>query len=165
MPSSPSLPSAHRNSVQLQWADSHLLGLNALSYGDGRVTLLRIYTVRSDQTEKFYAFPVADTTIEGIVKYDDDLWTEIQLHGSQIIVGDTTFRCGEGAMGNEGFVAATNADGLLWTLFSTASNPFQKLEVVGIRLKAYSDCQVYSINLENLTDIKVQAYDMYSQGI
>lgn len=161
MPSSFLLAFEQQNSVQAQWRDKHLLGLNSLSYGDGRVTLLRIYPICSAQHKAHYVFPIADTTIESIVKYNDDPWAEVELCRDRLTTGNTTFVCGEGAMGNEGFVAATNAQGLLWALFSTESNPFEKLELVGSYLKAYSDQQVYTINLENLTAIKVEGYDKY----
>ncbi|MGI4870956.1 MAG: toxin-antitoxin system YwqK family antitoxin [Janthinobacterium lividum] len=152
MPSS-DINSEHRNSVQAKWADSHILGYDCLCYGDGSVTLLSIYTA---ETGRYYAFPRADTTIEGIIKYNDDPWTEIQVYNSRVVRGDLTFVCGEGAMGNEGFVAATDANGLVWALFSTASNPFERLELVGTTLRAYSIYHLYSINLEKLTDIRIE---------
>jgi hypothetical protein len=156
------LRSVYRDLVQSQWLNGHLLGLNSLSFGDGLVTLLNIYAVRADSTKKHYAFPIADTIIESIVKYDDDVWTEIQLCDERLVDGEITYVCGYGAMGNEGFIAATNAEGLVWALFSIESNPFIRLELIGKTLKAYSDYNVYVINVENLTSIQVENYDKYN---
>ncbi|UOQ51522.1 hypothetical protein [Hymenobacter cellulosivorans] len=147
------------NSVQHHWRANRLLGLNSISYGNDTVTLLNIFSSydASKDVKTHYAFPLADTTIAGLEKYNDDLWTEIQLYTSQVTTKDLTISCGEGAMGNEGcIVATTNHNEVVWALFSTESNPFLRLELVDDVLMAYSDYVVYTINLANLTDITVK---------
>lgn len=149
--------------IQVQWANNYLLGINSISYGNGLVTLLSVYSSCNTANGvnhglEYRVFPKADTTIDSIIKYNDDPWTEIQVYSSPVTDGKLTYICGEGSMGNEGFVAAINNDGLVWSLFSTESNPFNSLELIAGKLKAYSDHQVYTINLENLVDIQVDSY-------
>ena len=145
--------------VQAQWEDGNLLGANGLSYGNGMVTLFDIYYLshagNASKRRIYNIFPRADSTIGSILKYNDDPWTAVEIYSNPIIIGNLTFVCGAGSMGNEGFVAATDVNGLVWAFFSSESNPFNNLELVGEKLKAYSDSQVYSIDLNNLTNIEV----------
>jgi hypothetical protein len=160
MPSSSQINSENREFVQAQWAASHLLGYNSISYGDGKVTLLDIQANRFESACKYVTSPIADTTIESILSHDNDPWTPIQLYNGRIVKGGLTFLCGEGAMGNEGFVAAIDAKGLVWALFSTESNPFVRIELVRTKLKAYSHNYLYIINLEQLTDIEIESHSL-----
>ena len=102
--------------------------------------------------------PLADTTIESVVNYHEDVWVEVDIRIDYVIVDELKILCGEGAMGNEGFVAAINDRGLVWALFSTRSNPFVKLELEGGKLLAYADSLKYEIDLNNPSKIKVDNY-------
>ena len=93
--------------------------------------------------------------MDSLEQYNDNIWTKIQAHPVIITANDLQIHCGEGGMGNEGFVAATNADGLVWALFSTESNPFVKMTLNNKVLSTYSDLFIYKINIDTLTDIEI----------
>lgn len=145
--------------VQLHWEEMELPGINSLIYGNGTLTILNIYSVSSDDGKKYYAFPVADTTIESIEHYNDDVWTEIQPHPNSINTGQFKLSFGEGGMGNEGFVAMEGKEGLVWALFSTESNPFISLELTDNYIAAYSDFIVYKIDIKNPKNITIESRD------
>jgi hypothetical protein len=160
MLSSSHITPENRELIQAKWASNHLLGYNSLSYGNGKVTLLDVHVNRSESDCHCVTFPVADTTIESITSYNDDPWTPIQLYNGRIVKNELTFLCGEGAMGNEGFVAAIDNKGLVWAFFSTVSNPFVRIELVKTNLRAYSHNYLYTINLEEITDIKIETHSL-----
>lgn len=146
---------ANNNIIQAHWLENKLVGINSLLYNSGIVTLLNVYTVSSEKEKKQFAFPIADTTIDSLQRYNEDIWTEIQPHPNFLTVDNLRIYYGEGGMGNEGFVAATDATGLVWALFSTESNPFIKMKIDNRVLFAYSDLFLYKINFDMLTDIEV----------
>ena len=155
------MSTASKSSVQAHWLAEQLLGWNCISYGNDTVTLLNIYAAAAPDNKEqvnYYAFPKADTTIASIEKYNDDVWTDIQIYNSRIQAGDLTISCGEGSMGNEGFIAAAIDNELAWALFSTESNPFIRLETAGQTLLAYSDYLLYTINLHDLAEIRISKY-------
>jgi hypothetical protein len=134
-----------------------LPGIDSLVYSDGTLTILNTYSVLSDDdTQKYYAFPMADTTIESVEHYNDDVWTEIQPHPDSIVTDECKISFGEGSMGNEGFVAVENKEGLVWALFSTISNPFISLKIVDGYLWAASDFLLYKININNPKAISIE---------
>ncbi len=61
-------------------------------------------------------------------------------------------------MGNEGFIACTDAeDRLVWGIFFENSNPIKNLEIkdeILIAINEHTELQI-EINLENLTQIKM----------
>ena len=146
---------ANSSAIQAHWLENEVLGVNCLAYSSGTVTLLNIYTVASEDGGKHYVFPLADTTISNLEQYNEDIWTEVQAHPTSLTVDNLQLFCGEGGMGNEGFIAAKDANGLVWSLFSTESNPFVKMELVNRILSVYSDLFVYKINIDELTAIEV----------
>jgi len=137
-----------------------LPGINNLVYGNGILTILNIYSVSSDDGKKYYAFPVADTTIESIEHYNDDVWTEIQPHPNSISTDQFKLSFGEGSMGNEGFIAMENNEGLVWALFSTESNPFINVELTDDSILAYSDFLVYKVDIKDPKKITIERRNM-----
>lgn len=154
------MSAADYHSIQARWADEQLLGYDCLCHSDGNVTLLSFYhTTGPNETKHYYASPLADTTLESIVSYNDDPWAATDIY-DHLVKQELTFVCGAGAMGNEGFVAATDANGLVWALFCSAFNPFERLELVGTTLRAYAGSHLLSINLEKLTAIRVEEHQL-----
>jgi hypothetical protein len=145
-------------SVKAHWLKDELPGINCLVHGNGMLTMLNIYAVSTPEGKKHYVFPVADTTISSIEHYNDDVWTEIQIHPNHITTNGIKLVCGEGGMGNEGFIAAIDqeSDGLVWALFSTESNPFVKLELYNNTLFGYSDRLLYKLDLNEPTKIEIE---------
>lgn len=62
-----------------------------------------------------------------LLKDKDDLWSAFQIN-DQLKLDDGFILCGDGEMGNEGFIAKTDKiNMLIWMLFSSSSNPFVRI--------------------------------------
>jgi len=147
------------NKIQAQWKNGRVLGFNCIAFGDGRVVVANAYAVPTEtKTRKQYWFPLCDTTLDGLEKYDDDIWTEVQIYHGSFEHDEQTFVFGDGAMGNEGFVASVDAEGILnWSIFFTFSNPIIRAEIDGQDLVCFGDTgTVIRIDLGELTKIDVR---------
>ncbi len=151
------------NKTQAKWKESFVLGQDCIAYGDGRVTLgstCSLLDPNTDTTTRYWS-PLCDTNVEGLEKYDQDLWTEVDIFHGAFEFENQTFVFGDGGMGNEGYVASITADNQLnWSIFFTFSNPIIKAEVVGRKLVCYGDTGVViEIDLDELTSISVTLRD------
>lgn len=144
--------------VQEHWKNKELLGYDSIVMGSGEVIIMSGYSVINGTEKSYFINAVCDTTVESIEKYNDDPWTEIELHPQHIKLenGDTIY-CGEGGMGNEGFVALEDKDGnLKWAFFSTQSNPFVGIDLMNDTIRAHSTYdRYYDINLLSPEKIKI----------
>lgn len=119
------------------WLQSQLPGVNSVIKNNGEILILNCFR---NEKGKPFCFPFCDTTIASLIKYDEDIWTEVQVfdrfqdekRGIQVSVG-------EGGMGNEGFIVCTDKqDIFIWGIFFENSNPFTKVEVIENKILAYS---------------------------
>lgn len=98
---------------------------------------------------------MCDTTIESISKYNFECWTIVD-EWVCIDYQDGKICGGDGQMGNEGFIACTDAENcLVWGMFFENSNPIKRLEIkdkILIAINEHTELQI-EINLENLTQI------------
>lgn len=118
--------------IQEQWLQHKLLGLDTLIYESGKVINVEIDCIPNDQF--IYSFRREyrlnygeETTLAAISNsYDeDDIWSAIQVNDTLWVNEETVVLCGEGEMGNEGFIVKTNSSNRVkWAIFSTTSNPF-----------------------------------------
>ncbi|MFD2562862.1 hypothetical protein [Aquimarina rubra] len=145
--------------IQDKWKEGYLPGYDCITYGDGTFTIANTYSVIETETKKNkrFWFPLCDTTLEGILKYDDDIWTEIDIYHGAFEYENQKFVFGDGAMGNEGYIASITVTGELnWAIFFTFSNPINKAEVKNEHLICYGDTgAIIDIDLNNITKIKV----------
>jgi len=144
--------------VQEHWQNKELLGYDSIVLGSGEVIIMSGYSVIDGTKKSYFINAVCDTTVESIEKYNDDPWVEITIHPQHIKLenGDTIY-CGEGSMGNEGFVALEDKDGnLKWAFFSTQSNPFVGIDLMNDTIRAHSTYErYYNINLLSPENIKI----------
>ena len=135
-----------------------LPNFNCILYPDGTITVLDFYRFY-DSNENIYYFTISalcDTTLDSVLKYDDDPW--VLVDEWCVISNDMgIFLSGDGAMGNDGFVAHTDCDGKLkWAMFFNQTNPIKDLEINNnylIGISEHNDAKI-EINLKQLTDIK-----------
>ncbi|MEP3890410.1 MAG: hypothetical protein ABJN69_08070 [Hellea sp.] len=145
--------------IQAKWKEGFVLGHNCIARADGSVTLAstcRLYDPNTKTYSQTWG-PLCDTTVEGLEKYDEDLWTEVDIFHSPFMFENQVIVYGDGGMGNEGYVASTNPDfSLNWSLFFTFSNPITKAEVIDRQLICYgSGTAIVKINMDDLTSISV----------
>ena len=153
--------------IQEKWKASFVVGHDCITFGDGRIVMANTYRVKDSETkeEKIHWFPLCDTTLEGIQKYEEDVWTEIDIYYGSFSCTDTkeTFVFGDGAMGNEGYVASIDQNNNLnWSIFFTFSNPICKVEIIDQYLVSYGDTGVLiKIDRNELTNIQVDISSEY----
>lgn len=141
------------NIIQEHWNNNELPGIDAILFADGTMIILDFYAVSKEGGGKLhYVHPVCETNLKSVEKYNDDVWSQIERHPATLSLPDgKKVYFGEGAMGEEGFVALTeNDDQLIWALYSTASNPFTKAEFVNGKIRVYSTYDLY-YNIDLLT--------------
>lgn len=123
--------------IQERWKQSNVIGLDVIAYANGDVINIDI-TVSQDSTndytyQKHYTFDYLDKTKLPTLleKYKGDVWSEVDVF-DRIEVDDYVIVCGDGGMGNEGYIARLDQENkLVWTLFSTVSNSFMKIVIEG----------------------------------
>ncbi|EAE3624713.1 hypothetical protein G0Q57_001916 [Listeria monocytogenes] len=120
------------NELQRRWLQNQLIGIDVIVKDSGHVKLIDItYTHNEnliDTFKKEYVISYgADTALPKLLQDYKDPWANYQIN-DRISVDDQFVFCGEGEMGNEGFIVKTDADNQInWMLFSTTSNPFIEL--------------------------------------
>lgn len=146
--------------VQTKWREGYALGQDCIAFGDGRIVMANTYSVVDSDTNRAtqYWFPLCDTTLESLEKYDEDMWTEVDIFHGFFEFENQTIVFGDGGMGNEGYVASIDADKKLnWSIFFTFSNPIIRAEMVDRQLICYGDTgAVIKINIDELTSISVK---------
>lgn len=136
-----------------------LPGINCIVYPDGKITILRYTSLYNPNTNtsQLFCSPQCDSTIDSLEQYDAaywtvvDEWTSVDYQGGKIIGGD-------GAMGNEGFLACINdKEDFMWGMFFESTNPLKPQEINDdtlIVISEHDDIQL-EINLNDLTKIKI----------
>lgn len=149
--------------IQEKWIEGYLPGFDAIIYGDGSFVIANACRVfnPNDGTTKHYWSPFCDTTFEQILKYDDDIWTAVDVFHGSFEYEEQRFVFGDGGMGNEGYIACTTLEGKLnWAIFFTFSNPIIRAEVIDRQLICYGDSGIIiEIDLDLITNISVTKID------
>ncbi len=153
----------NQTKIQEKWNNGFVLGYDCLTFGNGEVVIGNFYSTYDPNNGeiKQYWSPICDTTLDKIQKYNEDIWTPVEVfHGSfsSVIYGKQTFVFGDGSMGNEGYIASTTLKGELnWSMFFTFSNPIHKAEIIEGKLICYGDTGTkITIDLNELTKVKVE---------
>jgi len=145
--------------IQEKWKDSFILGYDCIVYGNGKITIGEHYSCfnPNNNETKYYWTPICDTTLDKIEKYDDDIWTEVDIFHGSLVYKNQKIVFGDGGMGNEGYIASVKLNGeLKWSIFFTFSNPICKAEIIDNHLICYGDTGTkININLKELHKIKI----------
>ncbi|MFO7181202.1 MAG: hypothetical protein DIU78_021050 [Pseudomonadota bacterium] len=118
-----------QDELQQHWEAGECLHVDGIVWSDGRVLLLTVSKVKQNGRTQCVAAPLAETTAGSVLQYDPDAWVAVTSTGRLAIGEGRVLLAGEGAMGNEGFVALEREGQLQWSLFCTLSNPFTDLEL------------------------------------
>lgn len=146
--------------IQQRWKNKMLLGLDCITYADGTVIIMNPYQVTDGKNRQAYNSAMCDTTVQSILKYyHEDIWIPIEFYPRETVhyKGDI-IRCGEGAMGNEGFVSCEDASGnLKWSFFCTLFNPFNEMSMETPDLMQLSSTNGYSMIMDLSQPWKITA--------
>lgn len=118
-----------RADLQSRWRSEQVLHRNAITFASGRVVLLQVSQLHVNARTLCVASPLAETTADSILGFDGDAWVTVTPAHRLQLDNDRELLAGEGAMGNEGFIALTQGGDLLWVLFCDTSNPFEDLHL------------------------------------
>ena len=151
--------------IQAKWQDGYVLGHDCIAFGDGRVIIAStssMYDPNNGETTHFWT-PLCDTTLTSMQKYEEDLWTEVDIFHGAFEFENQNIVFGDGGMGNEGYVASIGTDNTLnWSIFFTFSNPIKKAEIIDRQLICYGDTgMVITIEIDELTKVKVRFDDPF----
>ncbi|WP_144370138.1 hypothetical protein [Myxococcus stipitatus] len=151
-----------RSEIQRRWQSSEVLQIDGILFGAGELILMD-YTVVMDsgtKQEDVFVSPIARSSLQSVLEFNDDPWVSVTSLGSCEWPerGERLF-CGEGSMGNEGFVAscATSSGQLRWVAFFTRSNPFLSVRVVdGFIVATSSHWKTWSFPPEHPERVRVE---------
>jgi hypothetical protein len=140
------------------WNQNELIGIDCILKNDETVIILNCYSVGQGENKKHYVFPLCETTVQSLEKYNDDIWSEFDIFTEKMPYNDDIIFGGEGSMGNEGFIACTDKNNSLnWAIFFVNSNPFYKIEIIDNIIYAYSSLDlVYKVDIHNLEKITIE---------
>ncbi len=121
------------NILQNKWLAKKIVGLNVIINHDQiqEVDIRWIKNSEFPQTfnKEYQLCYGKQFTLRQLNDQYDDFWSEFQIN-DQLELDDSFIFCGEGEMGNEGFIVKTDKNNTLqWMLFSTSSNPFLSIHI------------------------------------
>jgi len=140
-------------------AKRELPGIDCIAFADGNLIMLSIQSFYDPNNHEstISCSPLCDTTIESLLKYDNEIWTLVDAWTSIDYRGGKLYG-GDGQMGNEGFIACSDAnDDLQWAIFFSQTNPIKTLRIEDRALLAMNEHDEIriEINLDTLIDIKI----------
>lgn len=145
--------------IQQKWHEGFVLGYDCVTYGSGDVVFANAYSCYDPNTGEtsLHWTPLCDTTLGSILKYNDDIWTEVDIFRDPFEFEDQYIVFGPGSMGNEGYIASVTPDNdLNWSVFFTHSNPIMGAHVEGRKIIAKGETGfIAHINIDNPAEISV----------
>lgn len=116
--------------IQENWKNSSLPHFSGIIAGNGMMVAMGEQNFFVGGKIQQHVYPICETSINSFVGFENE-FVEVAFDERRVpIPGKNSYAiCGEGEMGNEGFVAVVNDEGLVWAGFFTSSNPFHEVEV------------------------------------
>lgn len=118
------------NLLQNKWLNNQLIGLDLIYDCTELIRFIDIDFIKNSQLthsyqKEYFLSYEGDTTLNTLLKDNDDIWSEIQINNKVFVDDKHIVLCGEGEMGNDGFIVKTDINNnIKWFLYSTTSNPF-----------------------------------------
>ena len=158
-----------KTKIQAKWREGYVLGHDCIALSDDHIIMAyagSIYNPNNGETTVYWR-PFCDTTVAGMQKYEEDLWTEIDIYHGPFEFEGQKIVFGPGAMGNEGYVASVTPDNdLNWSIFFTTSNPIMRAEMKGRDLICYGETGfIATINIDDLTKISVTHHESHTADV
>ncbi|AOR60782.1 hypothetical protein [Pectobacterium parmentieri] len=127
--------------LKIKWLENKLPGLDLIIFESGAVQHIDIDFIENNSLlhsfKKEYSISYGKTsTFSEIISKHDEIWSEIQINNRLLVNEKNIFLCGEGEMGNEGFIVKTDINNnIKIIIYSTTSNPF--IEIIKINNSLY----------------------------
>lgn len=136
---------------------------NGILMADGSVILFECRKLKAEGKTRPSAAAIGNSTLESILSYDADAWVPLtEMDRKEDAHSGIRLTCGEGAMGNEGYVAVSDReDGKLkWYAFFSCSNPFESVRMEeGIVMAENAYGQLWKFPLERPESVSIEAAD------
>ncbi|QHP52428.1 hypothetical protein EH203_00240 [Pectobacterium carotovorum subsp. carotovorum] len=118
------------NELRKKWLENKLPGLDLVIFESGKVQYIDIDFIENNAlphsfNKEYFISHGEISTFKDIADTHDEIWSEIQINNKLSVDKENIFLCGEGEMGNEGFIIKTDINNNIKMVFySTTSNPF-----------------------------------------
>ncbi|WP_212768798.1 hypothetical protein [Pectobacterium versatile] len=122
------------NELKIKWLENKLPGLDLVIFESGKVQYIDIDFIEknalSHSFNKEYVISHGEiSTFKDIANTHNEIWSEIQINNKLSVDKENIFLCGEGEMGNEGFIIKTDINNnIKMVIYSTTSNPFIEIK-------------------------------------
>jgi hypothetical protein len=125
--------------IQDNWKQGLLPHFSGVVIGDGTMIAMGENSFRIGGVLQHHVYPICESSISSFMKFEHE-FVEIEPRQNRVVAHEPDYYaiCGEGGMGNEGFVAVIKGDSLIWSAFFTVSNPFYELRMQGNSIIATS---------------------------
>jgi hypothetical protein len=117
--------------IQKKWSGGFGLHVQGYVYGTGRVLLCDCKKIKSGKSLSTSVSVAGESTLDSILASEEDPWVDLtECDSKNFEDKNIRLSCGEGAMGNEGYVAVSdlNTKRLIWMAFFTCSNPLTEIK-------------------------------------
>lgn len=149
------------NIINTLWQSSErqLPCVDCIVFPDDKVILLDFTIYYDPNTKTNYAEvrPLCDSTMQSFLDYETPLVSVDAWRDACCTDENHRYMGGDGAYGNEGFLACEDLEGnLVWAMFFTKTNPIAKLEIKDKQLIATTEHgnTHLKINLNDITKIE-----------
>ncbi|TAJ00051.1 hypothetical protein [Pectobacterium versatile] len=118
------------NELKIKWLENKLPGLDLVIFESGKAQYIDINFIEKNSLphsfNKEYVISHGEiSTFKDIANTHEEIWSEIQINNKLLVDKENIFLCGEGEMGNEGFIIKTDINNnIKMVIYSTTSNPF-----------------------------------------
>jgi hypothetical protein len=120
---------AHNEIVQSHWSQGQLPQFSGITLGDGRLVVMNESSYMAEGRMHCHVSPICESSVSSFVQFSGE-FIEITRTTPPLQLNDGMCAiCGEGEMGNEGFVAVIAGKVLVWAALFSTSNPFYKLSL------------------------------------
>ncbi|MBD2800182.1 hypothetical protein ID854_06825 [Xenorhabdus sp. M] len=137
--------------LQVRWMNNQLIGLDVIINDTDMVKYIDIFCTQNNKLknafEKEYCLSYeGKSTLSGLLERYNDPWSEIQINDQLLLSDNSVVICGEGEMGNEGFIVRIDKNkNIKWCLYSTQSNPFMEITQKNNRIYVQSTSKFYVV--------------------
>jgi hypothetical protein len=130
--------------IQNNWRNGLIPHFVGIVIGDGNMISFGEKYKDVKNFSECYVWPDCESTIDKFTAHSDHFVDVTEMiNRAHIPDIDCYAICGEGQMGNEGFVALVRGETLIWSAFFTISNPFYEIKRIGSVIIAKSTHGVF----------------------
>ncbi|TAI86451.1 hypothetical protein [Pectobacterium versatile] len=122
------------NELKIKWLENKLPGLDLVIFESGKAQYIDINFIENNSLShsfnKEYVISYGEiSTFKDIANTHNEIWSEIQINNKLSVDKENIFLCGEGEMGNEGFIIKTDINNnIKMVIYSITSNPFIEIK-------------------------------------